>query len=75
MTGDEYRLKRCPFCGGEAQLITLKPVLVGDIGETFVYCVQCGASTQSMQFSNGDGMYVAEARVAEMWNKRVHDCN
>lgn len=55
------KLKRCPFCGGEA-LVCIKP-FIGESGRGFVVeCDGCWAST---------GYYETEEEAIEAWNRRV----
>lgn len=52
---DNEMLKPCPFCGGEAELITKAP-------EAYVHCLACSATSDS-SFVPG--------HAAKQWNRRA----
>lgn len=54
-------LKKCPFCGGEAENEGLKG-FDGKVIIARVVCKQCGASTKSYASANG---------ANEAWNNRA----
>ena len=58
-------LKRCPFCGGEAELTH---GFCGDM-TSYIYCKECHAGVEQVRFS---GEYAADEVVAERWNRRYH---
>jgi len=43
----EEKLKRCPFCGGEAKLVTKRDCL-SDTNYIYILCTGCGVQTQSV---------------------------
>ncbi len=57
------KLKKCPFCGGEAEL-NVKHGFKGEIIIAFVYCKECGIATRS---------YAFESTAIEAWNRRVKE--
>ena len=63
-------LKPCPFCGGEAKLIT--SITVGAHAKPIarVYCTDCKISLSWFCDNNNDGMFIEEAVNA--WNKRAN---
>ena len=57
------RIKRCPFCGGEAKVENL-------VDHVWIECRKCGAKSDSVRNSP----YHASAEVAlEKWNARMSD--
>lgn len=56
-------LKKCPFCGGEAE-IKIHYGFKREVIAAFVYCKDCGASTYS---------YVSEKTAREAWNRRAEE--
>ena len=58
------KLKRCPFCGGEAFL--QKHRVMGDerFTETWIQCLECFATTRN---------YLSAKRAIEAWNRRVEN--
>lgn len=65
---EEYTLKPCPFCGGEAALERVR----GDDHYSYVYCKKCHCSTNLLVCST---QYDCDKLVAKMWNKRVGEKN
>lgn len=56
MTATE--LKPCPFCGGEAHIVTA-------VGESWVLCDKCRATTE---------MHASKQLAVAAWNRRAnHD--
>lgn len=55
----ELKLKKCPFCGGPAEIVDNSRY---DPGTYFVGCLYCGARTD---YDHG------EENAAELWNGRV----
>lgn len=60
-------LKRCPFCGGEADVIVMR--VTGDRMIAQYRCRKCGASTVPSKSYDKYDAAVAEAR--DIWNRRV----
>ena len=65
---DNDRLKRCPFCGGEAEFGQCSLAEDNDnAGAEFISCVQCDATT-ALVFPCMDE---AKTMLMERWNKRA----
>ena len=56
-------LKKCPFCGGKAEL-KLMHGFRREVIAAFVYCTECGASMLS---------YALVRTAIEAWNRRVEE--
>lgn len=65
---DDYKLKPCPFCGGEAY-IKIKSFDVFIHGAV-VECSKCKARTKLVEPSMD---YTAKDKAAELWNRRVEN--
>lgn len=63
------KLKRCPFCGGEAELIILQELRIGGPEGWVVVCKKCGMNTATI---NGT-YYSWRSDAIESWNKRITD--
>ena len=63
---DSDRLKPCPFCGGEAEMLTV-PEDLPDVGAMFVQCSKCMASSALVYPLMDD----VRSLLMERWNKRV----
>ena len=61
-------LKRCPFCGGKAEI---EHGFCGDM-TSYVHCTECHASVKPVRFA---GEYAADEKVAEQWNRRASNDN
>lgn len=59
-TNQEYIIKPCPFCGGKATFDH------DDNGWNWIFCTQCGASTDSRVSAMDD----CKSVLLEQWNKR-----
>ena len=57
------KLKKCPFCGGKAEL-KLTHGFKGEVIAAFVYCTECGANTRG---------YALESTAREAWSRRVEE--
>lgn len=61
------KLKRCPFCGGEAKTEQCEDITCNAKGKariypyTAIYCVDCGARIEEQD----------EEELADMWNTRT----
>ena len=62
----DYKLKPCPFCGGEAHII-IKSFDIFNHGAQIV-CKECGARTQLIEPSCD---YNAKEKCVRLWNKRA----
>lgn len=60
------KLKPCPFCGGEAQLI--KNEYGDNTGYAFVICQDCG--NRAKKFSKSLDFCAVEEAI-EAWNRRA----
>lgn len=58
-------LRRCPFCGGKADIITRWDVYVGRFS-TKVFCKKCRANS---------GVWFQKPKAIESWNRRVSDAD
>lgn len=59
---ENRKLKRCPFCGGEAHIMKMGY-------PHWVFCKQCGAKVHGGKFGEREG----EVASIEAWNRRVKD--
>lgn len=65
-------LKPCPFCGGEAKLVTfVRNNAIPPYAVAYVKCSACRATANDFSDSKGDGSYIFNA--AEAWNRRIKD--
>ena len=65
-------LKKCPFCGGEAEL-KYDRVGVGGIGTaSFIRCRKCEAQTFKYVISP---KYASDDMAIEAWNRRIGEDN
>lgn len=65
MDGRDFKLKRCPFCGGKAQMGRTDPW--GSL--PYIYCTRCGARTDNVSSAQGKPDPAPEA--VRLWNQRV----
>lgn len=57
------KLKPCPFCGGEAWIIT------GPLGRfSYVYCTECRAQGEPFEVR---AEYCAKDEAIKAWNRRA----
>ena len=65
-------LKPCPFCGGEAMLITSP-----HIGIVYIQCKSCtamvGRNRKIVSSMIGREFFTNKERAIEAWNRRVDD--
>ena len=61
------KLKPCPFCGGEAELVDIDPAgMLGTYDPITVHCKECECNTN---------WFSEEWEAIEAWNRRVsNDC-
>lgn len=63
------KLKPCPFCGGEAELI---PILMDyDTAESFVRCRNCFAKGKTYKTAVRGEDKLREKQAIAAWNRRV----
>ena len=67
----EIDLKRCPFCGGEAEVILTGNSIVG-YSKVDVRCHCCGMG-RTYKKIKGMSSDTIRSQVAEKWNRRVDD--
>lgn len=58
---DETSLKKCPFCGGNAEIVPVYDSESGFFGYA-VMCIDCGCGTTGSEDEN---------EVISQWNRRV----
>ena len=63
---NHIELKPCPFCGGEAGMVT---TVINQTSQAYVKCKKCDAKTLTYGDHDHDGSYVFSA--CEAWNRRV----
>ena len=64
-------LKKCPFCGGEAKVVTGVTRYVPSHPYCYVACKICKTTSNSFTDTNNDGKFID--RAIEVWNKRVYE--
>ena len=64
-------LKRCPFCGGEAEIVDEKRYC-GNEGYSvkFVKCRECDVCTKERISDGYFNEYCTDEEIAELWNTR-----
>ena len=67
----EIELKPCPFCGGEARLVTYTTSGVPHRCAAYCECEKCGAEAASRVDTSGDGEFLFKA--IDIWNRRADD--
>lgn len=65
---EEIKLKKCPCCGGEAEVKDIKYKSMPAI--TWVECKKCGLQTKTFKQSI---YYCAKEEAAKVWNRRESD--
>lgn len=69
---DEIKLKPCPFCGGEAHIVTgVEEFLMKKYPTVKVVCNKCNNQTANLMDTSFNA-YVVKM-VIDSWNKRVND--
>ncbi len=63
---NNIEIKRCPFCGGAARIIT---TVLNHEPWAYVQCNHCKAATRSFIDKDHDGDFIFDA--AEAWNRRM----
>lgn len=61
----EPKLKKCPFCGGEAEATEMQDTWYNDTMHWYICCSKCSCCL------GGYGEFTTEAEAIEAWNKRV----
>ena len=62
-------LKKCPFCGGEAEM----KIKYGNYGYTpHIYCVKCKRCGANIEMVSNNYADLSDA-VANAWNRRAKD--
>ena len=64
----DIKLKPCPFCGGEAELI--HGTAYAEDYSSQVQCSKCGAKIKEIHRAVD---YCADEKAAEAWNRRVNN--
>ena len=68
------KLKPCPFCGGNAKLITSAPSkLFSDEGETIHFKVKCDADDTGCIGAFVNLWEITKERAIEKWNRRAEN--
>ena len=62
-------LKPCPFCGGNAEIITGASAVCRAVMR--IWCPKCGIGTANHEDTDNKGTYIKIA--VETWNRRVSD--
>lgn len=71
---NDYTLKPCPMCGGEAVLYHQSSKYTNHDGD-YAHCLRCGCRTRLFECFNGTGKTHddTEKEALEAWNKRAID--
>lgn len=64
-------LKKCPFCGGKAKIVTNISTSIPKRPTAYIECEICRASTRIVPDLDWDGSFIL--KVIELWNERVGD--
>ena len=69
---DIIRLKPCPFCGGEAEILTSHEQDGNcHYSVKYVACKKCGCETPRRICDGYYDAYCTDEEIAEIWNQRV----
>lgn len=68
----EIKLKKCPFCGGEAYFLTPKTVNSSFVS-VGVECKMCGANPYSVLVYKFETEENKKKAIAELWNRRTDE--
>lgn len=67
-------LKRCPFCGGEAEMVSKFMMANGFRGIAYrVRCSECYAQSPYKRNPILHGFHVSSDKAVEAWNRRADD--
>lgn len=61
-------LKKCPFCGGKAELSRGNKSSCNSVIISFVRCKDCGAVGQKFEINS---KYSSDEKAIEAWNRRA----
>ena len=64
-------LKPCPFCGGNAKIVTGMSTCIPKRPTAYIGCEICRASTRIVPDLEWDGSFIWKA--IELWNERAGD--
>ena len=62
-------IKPCPFCGGEAKIVTYATDLISHRPAAYIQCRACESCSKSIVDANWNGENIS--KVIEAWNRRV----
>lgn len=65
-------LKKCPFCGGKAELSCGNKSSCNSVIISFVRCKDCGAVGQKFEINR---KYSSDEKAIEAWNRRADNDN
>ena len=69
----DTKLKPCPFCGGEAEMLIGGAEGIGVVYQAYwIACKKCGAQTTKIKVSS---YYTAENCAILAWNMREGEAN
>lgn len=63
------KLKPCPFCGGQAEIIHKHDYPIPALNSIYVKCQKCGTETKTVEASTE---YCANDVVCSAWNQRTY---
>ena len=66
---EKIKLKPCPFCGGEAEILSVRDINMLCKDYDNYYTIRCRCCF------NGTGYYADRERAAEAWNRRGGEQN
>ena len=71
------KIKKCPFCGGEAKLRKHNRTIIEmeKKRNCYVYCVECGARAERFVYEDFAGPRYFHDKAIEAWNERQQEAN